>query len=254
MQLVSFTACLLGILTLLSYCSFTLTCRSQGSELDSVSRRLELWHCPSWRSESRKGEGGKKGEKSHFLIPWLSALKKCTNNYREIGAEGGNACSPSLSGGRAWQRGLLCQPRAASAGLGFQQDPLPLPSSPQHVSFPDRRGPRSPHFTARGKRENKKNRERGGKENPTARIPFCPLRNDHGTRRVSLQLSEEVWPCAMLSHPTGNVLCCRSPSSEAFCDQQNVTLSFRVCSWKAQAFPSLPGSVSPAPRAVSGKP
>lgn len=62
MQLVSFTACLLGILTLLSYCSFTLTCRSQGSELDSVSRRLELWHCPSWLSESRKEKEEKRRE------------------------------------------------------------------------------------------------------------------------------------------------------------------------------------------------
>lgn len=64
MQLVSFTACLLGILTLLSYCSFTLTCRSQGSELDSVSRRLEWWHCPSWLRESKGGgEGGRKNRR-----------------------------------------------------------------------------------------------------------------------------------------------------------------------------------------------
>lgn len=92
MQLVSFTACLLGILTLLSYCSFTLTCRSQGSELDSVWRRLELWHCPSWLSESGKGAGGKKERKAIFLS-WGSQLSKVNAQTEGNGREGGKACS-----------------------------------------------------------------------------------------------------------------------------------------------------------------
>lgn len=93
MQLVSFTACLLGILTLLSYCSFTLTCRSQGSELDSVSRRLELWHCPSWLSESRKGEGGKKERRAIFSSCGSQLYKKkkaqIDTGKREAGGGGG---------------------------------------------------------------------------------------------------------------------------------------------------------------------
>lgn len=47
----------------------------------------------------------------------------------------------------------LCQPGAASTGLGFEQGPLPLPSNPQHVSVPYGCGPRSLHFTAKGKRK-----------------------------------------------------------------------------------------------------
>ena len=58
----------------------------------------------------------------------------------------------------------LCQPGAASAGLGFEQDLLPLPFNPQHVSIPYGHGPRSLHFTAKGKRKKKgKERRKGGK-------------------------------------------------------------------------------------------
>lgn len=62
MQLVSFTACLLGILTLLSYCRFTLTCRSQGRELGCVWSRLEWWHCHTWL-----------GDVGRRQSPWLTS-------------------------------------------------------------------------------------------------------------------------------------------------------------------------------------
>lgn len=148
MQLVSFTACLLGILTLLSYCSFTLTCRSQGSELDSVSRRLELWHCPSWLSESRKEKEEKRREEpfSHpvHLSFFIKKGGEGTNKSREMGAVGRKACFCSGLRRMGMARGdLLCASPELPAQVWDSSRTCSPPSSSQQGSIPCGHSPRS---------------------------------------------------------------------------------------------------------------
>lgn len=113
-----------------------------------------------------EGRRRQKGEKSRFLIPWSSALKTCTGAYGEMEGAGGEHAAPQPwedghgRGGFASPRAAaaLRQPGAASAGLGFEQDPLPLPSN-----RPCSIWPQSQISAGRCKREKRKKREKKGK-------------------------------------------------------------------------------------------
>lgn len=93
---------------------------------------------------------------------------------------------PEVPGGFAsWGAGdALCQPRAASVGLGSEQDPLPSLPTPKNITVPYGHVPGSLHFTSKGKKAMEREEER--RKNPPSDSLYILPETITGTRCLSL--------------------------------------------------------------------